>query len=142
MQFLGIHINEIRLWGWQSLDDFKCLYCPIIIENVYIDGCTTVGGSQISACIVVSFQRCRARLIESWNPTENDLIDPTSGSIFHGKEGITIVECVFDFSLNLMFSPKNSGEFIDVGLTCFQRLLYFLIFYIVHCTFFSNRVLA
>jgi hypothetical protein len=116
MQFLGIQVSEIRLWGWQSIDGTRCLHCPILIENVCIDGCTTVGGAQISACIVISFQRCRVRLSESWNPNEHDLLDPTCGPLFYGTEGITIFEFDFDFRLNLIFSPKNSGEFIDVSM--------------------------
>ena len=99
------------------MDDKKGVHQNVIIDNVSIDGCTTVGGSSICACIVVNFEKVRARVSENWLPTEEDLLSPLGSSYFNGQSGRTLFELNFDFRLNLIFSPRNSGEFMEVCVT-------------------------
>ncbi|CAL8115614.1 unnamed protein product [Orchesella dallaii] len=113
VQFLGIHIAEVHLWGWEPIDEKKGVHMNIVANNISVDGCTTVGGTNICACIVVILERVSARISENWLPNSDDLSSPSGSSYFHGRSGLTLLEWDFDFRLNLIFSPRNSGDFIE-----------------------------
>ncbi|CAG7827208.1 unnamed protein product, partial [Allacma fusca] len=113
VQFLGIHISKLNVWGWINLDDKKGIHYNVTIDNISIDGCTTVGGSSICACIVVNLERVKGRVSENWLPTDEDLNSPLGSSYFNGQSGHTLMDFNCDFRLNLIFSPRNSGEFIE-----------------------------
>jgi hypothetical protein len=91
------------------------VHANIKARNVSVDGCTTVGAAQVCACVVLNLGKVEARVSENWLPTVDDLNDPSESSYFDGKSGVTLLECCFDFRLNLIFSPRNSDEFIEVG---------------------------
>jgi hypothetical protein len=111
---LGIHVNELLVWGWEAVDDKKGVHVNIRAQNVSVDGCTTVGGANISACVVLNLGTVEARISENWLPNAEDLSDPSESSYFDGKSGVTLLECCFDFRLSLLFGPRKSDDFIEV----------------------------
>lgn len=104
----------MHVWGWEPIDEKKGVHMNIVANNISVDGCTTVGGTNICACIFVILEKVSARVSENWLPNNDDLNSSSGSSYFHGRSGITLLEWEFDFRLNLIFSPRNSGDFIEV----------------------------
>lgn len=134
---MGIHINELHVWGWEAVDLKKGIHANIRAQNVSIDGCTTVGGANICACVVLNLGTVEARISENWLPTTEDLNDPSESTYFNGKSGVTLLESCFDFRLSLLFGPRNSDEFIDVS--CKMMIIFFSISLILLSLEFHHR---
>jgi len=81
-----------------------------------VDGCTTVGEATPAACIVVKSKRIDSRVCENWLPNEDDLSDPMNSPLFDisSHPDLKSLHWTFDLRLNIIFSPRNSGEFMDV----------------------------
>lgn len=91
------------------------MHLNVIANNISVDGCTTVGGTNICACIVVILEKVSARVSQNWLPNHEDVNSPTGSSYLHSRSGLNLLEWDFDFRLNLIFSPRNSGDFIEVN---------------------------
>jgi len=108
----------------------------VLARNISVDGCTTVGGTNLSACIVINMEKVETRVSEGIVPPEIDVVDTMDVKYFEKQLGLTLLEWEFDFRLILIFSPRNSGEFIEVCYSLFVDIIFPVVLYIFILAFY------